>query len=1119
MTAPDAATQAQIDAMATTHSTWLSANAGSGKTRVLTNRVALLLLGGTKPQNIVCLTYTKAAASEMQNRLFARLGEWAMLPNEELSKQLSELGVSTPLSADKLASARTLFALAIETPGGLRIQTIHSFCASILRRFPLEAGISPMFRELDDRGQREVQTEIVRNMAKGPAREIMERISAITSGLDYDAVLASISGLRDKFDPDVTQQDIRNWFGLSDIPAQAPAPDDLLTVSTQGLLEQWRHALLENGAKTSVANANRIQQLLHANPGSLKIETLFDLFLVKNKEGVWAPRKSGMIPPSMERDYPNAAERALQFSERLLTIRENANAEIAAQNTWVLHEFAGVFLKEYENTKRLQGWLDFDDQIAKAEALLTNRAVCDWVMFRLDGGIDHVLVDESQDTSPAQWQIIKLLAQDFGREQTGDRQRTIFVVGDKKQSIYSFQGADPDGFDYSRDHFATQLSDVGQDLQDRALRHSFRSAPAILEVVDAVFAQTVSGGFTGDPHISFHENMPGRVDIWHPLEKAQKPKRPPWYDLSDPPESVDADRVLADRIAENIKEMLDQSFLTTSKGETRRVQAGDILILVQRRKELFHHIIRACKAQNLPIAGADRLRLSEELAVKDLRAFLSFLALPQDSLSLATVLRSPLFGWSEKDLFDLAHFRKTEHLWDALQINQDQFPDTYPILKDLRDKADFTAPFDLLDRILTHHGGRLRMVARLGRECEEAIDELLNLARTYEAQHPASLTGFLAWLERDDSDIKRQTEAAGSRIRVMTTHGAKGLESSIVILPETHTPGENNNVFAVTDANDRPIWRQNKDAATDLQQAGAAKAKAKAEEERLRLLYVALTRAESWLIICGAGEAVSKPNTWYQRTYAAMEKLGATSLQSTFGEGIRYQTGNWPAEVPGDFATTDDEAASLDAWCLETIVQPPRPRPLLKPSEMDGAKSLGGPDDNAFAMVRGTAIHLLLEHTAWAQDADAYESACTLLEQHSIELPEDDLNASIRQAHSVLANPELAHLFKDDVLAEVAVTAPVQLEAQEQMYGIIDRLIVQPDRVEIVDFKSNAIVPETASATPVGVLQQLAIYSLAMSQIYPDRQITCSVLWTSTGELMPIPHNIVMGSLAAATAP
>ena len=615
----------------------------------------------------------------------------------------------------------------------------------------------------------------------------------------------------------------------------------------------------------------------------------------------------------------------------------------AAQKTHALHRFAGAFLPAFAEAKKARGWLDFDDLIRRTRALLSDRAVAQWVLFRLDGGIDHILIDEAQDTSPAQWEIVEHLTADFaaGAGARSDVTRTIFVVGDTKQSIYSFQGADPAEFDRMRAVFRDRLEQIEQPLQDMSLQVSFRSAPPILALVDAVAAGPGGLGL-GDSvaHRAFHGEKPGRVDLWPVITSDTDTEDVPW---DDPRDLISKDHhvaLLARAIREGIEGMLDDP---PPIGD-RPLHAGDILILVRRRSPLFHRIMAELKGAGLPVAGVDRTALTNPLAVQDLLSLCRFLATADDDLSLAEVLRSPICGLSEAQLFDLAHGREGG-LWQALRARAADYPRTHGMLAALRDEADFLRPFDLLERALTRHGARPRLIARLGAEAEDAIDALLSQALLYEATEVPSLTGFIGWLDAGDVQVKRDLGQAGAEIRVMTVHGAKGLEAPVVILPDCAQPrAPTSGIRLVKGADGAPLWPGNKaERAGPVAEAWEA-ADARAAEEMNRLLYVALTRAESWLIVAASGQVGTVPEaSWYTKVQAGLATLGPVAVQTRQGLVQRLETGDWTPRPPGQ--GPDDRArrpARVDRPPRAPGAQGPARAQPLGPRRRQGPARRGG---------------------------------------------------------------------------------------------------------------------------------------------------------------------------------
>ncbi len=1115
------ASERQTQASEPAASTWLSANAGSGKTRVLTDRVARLLLAGVEPQLVLCLTYTKAAASEMQNRLFKRLGEWAMMRDGDLRAALVSLGNRSQHDAEALARARRLFARAIETPGGLRIQTIHSFCSSLLRRFPLEAGVSPQFTELDDRTARLMRAEILEEMADTLAPEIMADIARVYTGDDFTQLMDQVVRWRDAFSTPTSLSKIRATFNIAPEDSETGLLADVFLGNEAGLMSQILPILQQAGGNDEKAAA-KLSALDFFAPNAALLAVLETVFLTSGSANEPFSAKIGSFPTKSTRariaEFLPELENLMQ---RVESARWRRVGLQAADRTMTLHHFAAFYLPIYSARKSARGWLDFDDLIQKTISLLTDPRVAAWVLFRLDGGIDHILVDEAQDTSPDQWRVIELLAAEFtvgaGARRSG---RTLFVVGDKKQSIYSFQGADIAAFDEKQLGFKTKFEAAGQQMQNLQLEYSFRSSPAILNLVDRTFSDHFPEAM-GDNilHLAFKGEMPGRVDLWPLIEPVKSITNEEWQDPVDLISETHHSAQLALKIASSIKDLIDAGTQIPTDDGDRAVHAGDFLILVQRRSVLFSEIIRCCKQLGLPIAGADRLKLGAELAVKDLSALLSFLATPEDNLSLATLLRSPLCGWSEAELFDLAYGRKG-FLWEQMRARAADFPETMALLNDLRDKTDFLRPYDLIERVLTRHDGRRRLVARLGLEAEDGIDEFLTQALAYERLDVPSLTGFLIWLETDEVEVKRQMDSEGQRIRVMTVHGAKGLEAPIVILPDTvdRNPQDREEIYLSPQG--MPIWKTAKDSSPAVVSETRAVREKRRQDESLRLLYVALTRARCWLIVAGAGEAKlerggqgktsSKQRSewaWYRLVEDAMKDLGAELLD----EGrLRYHFGKWPLSVAQTAPPQAAPPASLPEWVLTASPPAPREVRFLSPSNLGGEKVLLGETDTApeNAMARGTALHLLLERLPEANASNWSALSIALIPDESLR------NDVFNEATTLLAAPHLKAIFTKDALTEVVVTADLPFG---RMLGSIDRLIVESDQITAIDYKSNRLVPSGPDQVPEGLLRQMGAYHVALAQVYPGRKIEVAILWTKTGHLMPLGLDIVSAALARAT--
>ncbi len=1104
----DEATTRQVDAANPRESTWLSANAGSGKTRVLTDRVARLLLHGIEPQRILCLTYTKAAATEMQNRLFKRLGQWAMMPDDTLRLALAELGEDAIAEAAVLGRARQLFACAIDTPGGLRIQTIHSFCAMLLRRFPLEAGVSPQFTEMDDRAGQLLRDDILEEMSEGPERHLVRRLAGIVAEGNFRMLIRQIVTQRAGFSAHKSRAALLALFGL---PIGFDEPSLLAEVFLGGeadLVSVLIETLTQLGAGDRERDLLRAETFISPNLNSLRALERSMLFQKDGKKAAGGTAKIGEFPVKDARAI--LAGRMPQIEDLMRRVEAAMPRRLALNvvaSTEILHDFAHAFLGHYAAGKEARGWLDFDDLIQHARRLLTEPGLAAWVLYRLDGGIDHVLVDEAQDTSPDQWQVIQSLTDEFfAGESRTQQDRTVFVVGDKKQSIYSFQGADVAAFDRMRDHFQARILGVGRLLVPGELRHSFRSSDNILRLVDLIFQGELRAAIGGEvQHLAFHPDQPGRVDLWPIVPPSSDPKDENAFDPVDILGQTSAQATLATQIAAEIRAMLDAGTQIRVGGIDRPIHAGDILILVRRRSSLFSEIIRACKKAELPIAGADRLRLGAEIAVKDLAALLAFLATPEDDLSLATVLRSPLCGLTEAELYALAQPRKG-YLWKALREMPDRFGAVKDMLVDLMAQADFLRPYEVIDRVLTRHDGRRRLLARLGPEAEDGIDELLQQALAHERRDVPSLTSFLVALETDEVEVKRQSDGAGRRIRVMTVHGAKGLEAPVVILPDTadYAGKDQDRVVRMPDGTvmDRPSAGN---LPKPLKDALGARS-TREDEERLRLLYVGITRAQSWLIVAAAGK-VTQQQTWYHLVEQAMKELGPNSAIADGRQ--RHSFGVWPPDLGYRRVEPPDET-DLPVWAVTAAPELSRPPEIVSPSDLGGAKALPGEAglDASLAKAHGTALHLLLEHLPNVSPADRVALAEALVPDNALR------SATLPEAMNILADATLAHLFGPESLAETPLTADF---GGRRLFGTVDRLVIGPERILAVDFKSNRVVPDGPDNVPDGILCQLGAYADALEQIFPGRVIEVAVLWTAVRRLMTLDRDIVRAALSAAT--
>jgi ATP-dependent helicase/nuclease subunit A len=1117
---------AQRHAADPAHSAWVAASAGTGKTKVLIDRLLNLLVGGTAPQRLLCLTFTKAAAKEMTLRLAGRLEEWVAASDADLDAELERLSGHAP-DANRRAAARRLFARVIDAPGGLRIDTIHAFCQSLLRRFPVEAGLPPTFQVLEERSAAELMNDARDTLLAAAStdpdlgRSLMI-VTARIGELAFNEAMATLVAERSRLlalltrhgGVDGLERATRAALGVP--PAATPeailadACDDrsfdaagaqraakaLLQGSTQDrkfgkLIAAW---LADVPGRMAGFQDYRFVYFTDDGERRKRIATKATLKANPWIEGVLAA----------EADRVEAAEMARRSASLVVT-------------TSALVRLGKRILDEYDTAKLKRGALDYDDLINRTRDLLHGPGVADWVLFKLDGGIDHILVDEAQDTNPEQWQVIQALAEEFfAGEGASERDRTVFAVGDAKQSIFSFQRADPTAFARMREHFTQRVRAASKEFKPLELTLSFRSIPAVLQAVDAVIAPWPEEEWRdlgGNPlhHASYREKEGGRVELWPPVVPDAPDKIPTWDPPAERETATPPPARLARMIAATIRGWLDRGDPLESQG--RPIQPGDILILVRRRNSFVEDLVRALKKDKIAIAGVDRMVLTDQLAIMDLVALGRFLLLPRDDLTLAAVLKGPLFGLSEEALFDLA-YNRTGSLWAALRARAKTEPlydAAFRELSALLDRADYVAPYELYADILAARRGRARLLARLGDEADDPIDEFLAAALAYERDHPPSLEGFLHWLERGAQEIKRDADVESRAVRIMTVHGAKGLQAPIVFLPDTmQTPREHKTLLW---GEDLVLWSQRKADDDEYAHRLRETAGMASDAEHRRLLYVAMTRASDRLYVCGYRGVNNAPALcWYNHVSGAVAELGTAFDFSDPVDGASLGAGrriDWPQTKPVAAATPAGQAGREAAvppvwWRRPAPPEPEPPRPLT-PSAPDGAeppvRSPLGRDDGA-RFKRGRLVHHLLQILPEVEPARRAPPPAPDQMRRAHRLTADAVRTIATETLAVLDHPDFAPLFGPGSVAEVAVVGRV---GNRVISGQIDRLVVTGGEVLIVDFKTNRPPPQRAEDVPAVYRAQMAAYRNALAPIYPGKQIRTALLWTDGPSLLWLP--------------
>jgi ATP-dependent helicase/nuclease subunit A len=1123
-------------------SVWVSASAGSGKTKVLTDRVLALLLAGAAPHKILCLTFTKAAAAEMSNRINEKLASWVTMDESEMWDQLAAL---SPTAPDRLVldRARRLFAHVLDAPGGLSISTIHGFCQSVLRRFPIEAGVTPHFTVMDERDAREAlaaaQEQCIAHAHRGDDTALAEALKLITARVQerqFAELMESLAMCRTKlarmFDSygglaNVIRA-LRKKLGLPETATEI----SLLTeackdVAFDPAAVTRACVALDHGSATDKGRAATIRAWLAREDARIgAFDGYASAFLTQKDEPLARLATKGAVEA-----LPDVLTILAAEAGRVQTVRMLCRAARVAANTEALLCLGARMLEIYTEEKSRRGLLDYDDLIQKTRRLVEREGAAAWVLYKLDGGLDHILIDEAQDTNPDQWAIVNALSQEFfagegAHEDASPQARTVFAVGDRKQSIYGFQGAAPDEFDRMQGIMSTRVKDAERPWNDVTLNVSFRSVKAVLDTVDHVFRNEIARDGVARPaedvsHVPARVASGGLVELWPPVAPEPTDEMTPWTPPVERSRGDSPQARLADLVARRIKHMIGSEILE-SRGSP--IQAGDIMVLVRRRTGFVEDLVRKLKTLEVPVAGVDRMVLTEQMAVMDLMALGQFLLLPEDDLTLATVLKGPLVGLSEEELFDLAHGRGDKRLWEVLSAragSASRFGQAHAVLADLLAKTDYLTPVELYGHVLVATEGRRKLLTRLGRDAEDPIDEFMNLAIAYQEAHAPSLQGFLHWLSTGDAEIKRDLDSGGGNaVRVITVHGAKGLQAPIVFLPDTmQSPTLQDRLLWTDDAQPLVLWcaaAPEIDRVTQSVRDTLADAQ---EREYRRLLYVAMTRAEDRLYVCGWENKRPRSNagTWYDLVKAGLAASPSAQVivdaflagTGVCGDGsVTRLTSPQTKPPPAAEKTALQPLAAppVPAWTREDAppeLSPPRPLAPSRAAVADppATSPLAGDDRARFQ--RGLVIHRLLQSLPDLPPARRRAAAEAFLARPTWQLDAEERAALVRETVAVLEHADFAPLFAQGTSrAEVPVTG---LLGRYALSGQVDRLAVTDSEVWIVDYKTNRPPPQAAVDVDKAYVYQMAAYRRALQAIYPAHEVHCVLLWTDGPSLLELP--------------
>ncbi|MBU6235090.1 MAG: double-strand break repair helicase AddA [Alphaproteobacteria bacterium] len=1121
----DTANALQARAILPEHNVWVGASAGSGKTKVLTERVLRLLLPegdrkGADPAKILCITFTKAAAAEVLERIMRYLRKWAIIPEPELLAELEKLFGQAP-DKTQLEAARALFAKILDVPGGMKILTIHAFCQSVLARFPMEANLPPKFEVLDEAESKSLLTSIRHTLIETRTEAAsFDYLASIKNAEDIEKLMGSLAAERGRLyalrehygGTDALCAAVRSQLGVSDgETTEGLIADTMAKIPADALRAVM--PLFEEGTR-NLETHEKMARVLSTpeNERAQLYGVYYSIFLTD--KGPRVHYKQAKDSEAVQKLFAAEIDKLEKLDAKLRNIA-TADATIA------LLRFSLASLDAYETEKKRRNRLDYEDLIERTKTLLGHGGV-HWVHYKLDGGIDHILVDEAQDTNPDQWAIITALYDEFydGTSAREPTKRTTFVVGDEKQSIFSFQRADPAVFGTMRTRLEMRAEEAQQKFNNIPMRISFRSAPSILRAVDAVFAPPdMRKGVTDEDmhHSAFNSGKAGLVEIWPAITGTDKTARGAWA-IPDAAQAAPSPvAALAEKLATTIRTMLDDPNAKL-ESQDRRIKAGDIMILLNKRKPLADAILKALRRHNIPVNGIDRMVVSKQLAVMDALCALAFTLQPDDDLNLATLLKSPFIGLDDEALFALG-YKRTGTLWSSIRSNP-SYAAVTNWLASLLDGGSSVSAY--MHRLLfspcpaNSISGLKAIMSRLGEDVRDPLQELLARADAFDMSEAGGLQAFLEQARDDEGEIKRQMPEGGDCVRMMTVHGSKGLEAPIVFMPDTirstNTVSRTEPILWPdrSDAYAVPLWAPNSDNSADAYTARVSEARAKADDEYRRLLYVALTRAADRLYIGGADKykkgKADRIYSWYDRCYSAFTDGRLTEVEA-LDDGTLRISNRQTDEIKPDKKHANIQARKipLPAWAHKQAPQPELPPKPLAPSkpENDEPAALSPLfGDTSYRFRRGRLIHTLFQFLPDLPQADRVSRAREWLAQSAHALEAAEQSEILEAVMRVLDDTAFAPLFTANARAEVPLTG--LLGPTSIVSGQIDRLLVTDTEVLVIDYKTNRPAPRHIRDVPEAYKAQMRTYRAVLSKIWPEHTIRCALLWTDGPDLMDI---------------
>ena len=1104
-------------------SVWVSASAGSGKTTILTNRLLNMILNDVDISKIVCLTYTKTAAREMKERIYNSLSKWVTIQNNELEVELKNIS-NINITKEQIKKAKTLFAKTIDNIDNLKIFTIHSFCQQILSKFPIEAGITPNFEVIDEYQSKELISEAIDNILSYAKNDsyFYESVNLIIKEKNEDDFYDFINYLvskRKNFEligNDINY--INNLKKLLNIQFETKEQlvKDFLEYNFDSILDVCDNIPKSKMTKTNIKNIEKIKENIkkikdnrykdNIEKLSLIIDDYIKIFLTEKN----SKRVNFIYNLNQEQD------RCYLFQQNLINTK-------CYNLTLSSIEIIFKIIDNYKHLKEKKGVLDFNDLIIKTTQLLKNPNHSDWINYKLDSGIEHILIDEAQDTSVLQWEIIQCLTRDFfSGVNNHNNPRSIFAVGDEKQSIYSFQDASPEMFEKMHNFYKEIVEDSRNNFVKIGLKKSFRSLKTILDFVDAVFIGYENSISKLDNKIKHNETREGigLVELWPLIDVAKTEEKKEWKINFNSDEETKKQELLAKYISDKIEELLESNRAIIDKeGKKRKIKCKDIMILVKNRNKIFlSYLIKDLNRKNITNSGLDKVNMFDEIIIKDIISLLTFILFKDDDLNLANIVKSPILSLTEEDLYKICRYRADNNI-NLLSSLEKLYPNKYKLLNSIIEKNKTLNIYDLCFYIFIKCDIKKNIVSRYGTDSVEIINKFLDFVYKYENKNNCSLLSFINFVINNTDEIKKDFETSNNQVKIMTIHASKGLQSPIVFIVDANTTADNrkeeiiwckNNNYMSNEYINIPCYKTSEES--EIIKNIKNNNLVNIFNEDLRLFYVALTRAENELYICGLGKKSNK-KSWYSISEEAMNHLNCKKSVFEFDNNLeKFVYGKYNYLDNSLSETINNESnKNSDPYIIETILKNIKTynytnnkQKIISPSQYYNYIDRDKPaQNNINSIEKGKIIHKLLEILPKI-DRSNWKNVMNIYKNNIKNFTQSEISEISKIIFNILDNDNLKQFFSEKSNSEVNIVGEIDGNI---VSGRIDRMVELEDKILILDYKNTLKNYKNSEELPKEYIRQLEIYKKLLERTNKNKPIECYILITSYGILIKVEIN------------